>query len=342
MRRLGMAGVVLAGVTLAVAAAERRPRPAPTKADEPRAQAASLERGAAYLDAVSAEWTESRQCGTCHTNVPYLMARPWLGLKPSPEEKMIRTFFEDRVRHWDRGQKGDRPRWDAEVVVTAAALAGHDAGGSGKLHPLTRQALDRMWKVQRKDGGWTWLRCNWPPMEHDDDYGAVLAAVAVSLAPDGYARTDAARAGLDRLRGYLRTNPPPTLHHRSWLLWASVRLDGLMSKQEQAQTVKELLVRQRKDGGWNLTSLGDWKGHDGRVNDTDAPSDGYGTGLAVYVLRQTGLPADHPALKRGADWLRANQRVSGRWFTRSLNNDRTHYVTNTGTAFALLALRACE
>lgn len=339
MRRLVLAAILLTGVATA---AEPKARPAPSRADEPRAATASLERGAAYLDAVATEWTQSRQCGSCHTNAPYLMARPWLGLKTSAEEQKIRTFFEERVRHWDRGQKGDRPRWPAEVVVTAAALAGHDARTSGKLHSLTRQALDRMWQVQRKDGGWTWLKCNWPPMEHDDDYGAVLAAVAVSLAPDGYAQSDAARAGLEKLRGYLRANPPPSLHHKAWLLWASVRLEGMMSAAEQAQTVKELLARQRPDGGWNLTSLGDWKGYDGRVNDTDAPSDGYGTGLAVFVLRQAGLKADHAAIQRGADWLRKNQRVSGRWFTRSLNHDRAHYVTNLGTAFALLALKVCE
>jgi squalene-hopene/tetraprenyl-beta-curcumene cyclase len=62
----------------------------------------------------------------------------------------------------------------------------------------------------------------------------------------------------------------------------------------------------------------------------------------VYLLRQSGLKADHPAVKKGADWLKANQRISGRWFTRSLNTDRAHYITHAGTAFALLALASCE
>jgi squalene-hopene/tetraprenyl-beta-curcumene cyclase len=33
-----------------------------------------------------------------------------------------------------------------------------------------------------------------------------------------------------------------------------------------------------------------------------------------------------------------NQRESGRWFTRSLNDDKDHYITDTGTAFCILAL----
>jgi squalene-hopene/tetraprenyl-beta-curcumene cyclase len=45
---------------------------------------------------------------------------------------------------------------------------------------------------------------------------------------------------------------------------------------------------------------------------------------------------------KGVKWLLANQRESGRWFTRSLSNDKAHYITNAGSAFAVLALAACE
>jgi squalene-hopene/tetraprenyl-beta-curcumene cyclase len=260
----------------------------------------------------------------------------------SKEEAEVRSFFEGRVANWDRGQKGDKPRWDTEVVVAAVALACHDAQTTGKLHPLTRKALDRMWTVQLKSGAWNWLKCKWPPMEHDDYFGAVLAAVGVGVAPDGYAGTEGAKVGLDRLRAYLKGTPAPSLHHKAWLLWASFRLDGLMARDERDKAVNDLLAVQKADGGWSLASLGAWEGNDGRDNDAGAPSDGYGTGLVVYVLRQAGLPAAHPAVKKGGDWLRTNQRASGRWFTRSLNTDRYHYISNAGTAFAVLALKACE
>jgi squalene-hopene/tetraprenyl-beta-curcumene cyclase len=235
----------------------------------------------------------------------------------------------------------NRPRNPAEVVATAVTLAFHDAQTTGKLHPLSRRALDRMWTLQRADGAWEWEKCGWPPFEHDDYYGAALAAVGVGVAPDGYSRTAQAKEGMARLKRYFQKNPPPTLHHKAWLLWASRRLDGLMTRAEQEQTVKELLARQRADGGWSLASLGDWKGFDGRPNDTKAPSDGYGTGFVVYVLRQAGLLAEHAAVRRGVGWLKANQRVSGRWFTRSLNTDRAHYISHAGTAFAVMALTAC-
>src|SRR5436190_1069138 len=83
-----------------------------------------------------------------------------------------------------------------EVVPTAATLAFHDGQSTGKLHPLTRQALDRMWKLQRPDGSWDWNKHNLPPQEYDDYYGAVFAAVGVGHAPEGYAGGEAAKEGV--------------------------------------------------------------------------------------------------------------------------------------------------
>lgn len=342
MKRIILAVVALAAFAVAADAPKKEPAPGPNKSDEPRMKTASLNRAAEFLDAVSLKWTEQRKCGTCHTNVPHLMAMPALKRKASEQETAVRAFFEQRVKNWDRGEKGDQPRWDTEVVVTGVTLALHDAGTSGKLHPLTRKALDRMWTVQAKDGAWNWLKCKWPPLEHDDYYGAVFAALGVGVAPDDYAKSAKAKAGIEKLKAYLKKTPAPNLHHKGYLMWASLKLDGLMSKEERDRTVKELLAKQREDGGWSLASLGDWEGKDGRANDSDAASDGYATGLVVYLLRQAGVEKDHDAVKKGAAWLKSNQRVSGRWFTQSLNTDSYHFISHAGTAFAVLALKACE
>ncbi len=316
--------------------------PAPNSPDEPLAPALSLAKSAGFLDGVALDWTRKRQCGTCHTNYAYMIARPVLdppGGKPSEAMSEIRTFFETRVAHWDDAEKQAKPRFDAEVIATASALALNDAATTGTLHPLTRRALDRVWTVQKPDGSFDWLKCDWPPLEHDDYYGAVLAALGVGSAPDGYARTEAAARGLDRLRAYLRANPAPDLHHKAFLLWASTRLDGLMTADDRGKTVAELRALQRPDGGWCLPSLGDWSRRDGSPNDKNAASDGYATGLVVYVLRQAGVPADDPALKRGVAWLRTHQRASGRWFTRSLNTDKFRDFSLNSTTRAGVASR---
>ena len=61
--------------------------PGPNRADEPFRKEFSLAAAADFLDASSADWWQSRQCFTCHTNYCYLLARP--GLKrPLPDEPM--------------------------------------------------------------------------------------------------------------------------------------------------------------------------------------------------------------------------------------------------------------
>jgi squalene-hopene/tetraprenyl-beta-curcumene cyclase len=362
--RLGgkLPGVLLLCVALAVpsetsraqspAPGKQPAKPAANSPDEPMAETMSLVKSAEFLDTVTLAWIRERKCASCHTGYPYLLARASLGDPKAPALLETRKFFEDRVAAWDKDGKGagflkaDGPLWYSEaiteVVAVAATLALHDAQSTGKLHPVTRQALDRMWTLQDKNGAWAWNKTAFAPLEHDIYFGAVYAAVGVGHAPDDYARSAAAKDGVARLTEYLRKNPPPDLHHKTWLLWAAVKLDGLMPVKEQQQTIKELLALQRGDGGWSLPSLGDWKRADGKTNNKQAPSDGYATGLILYVLRQAGVAATAEPIGRGVKWLKTNQRVSGRWFTRSLNRDSRHYITHAGTAYAVLALKACE
>ncbi len=309
---------------------------------EPRLGELSLNKAAESLDRTAVAWVKKHQCGSCHTGWPYVSSRAVLKESPTSSLAEVRAFFEGRIVNWDADEQVKKHQ-HREIVGTASALAMNDAQTTGKLHPVTRQALDRMWVLQRKDGAWSWPKCSWVPFEVDDYYGAVLAAVGVGHAPDNYAQSESASSGMERLRSYLKKTPALNLHHRAWLLWAAVRFDGLLSNEEKQTIVKELLALQRDEGGWSMESLvGDWQGREGDKADPDAPSDGYGTGLVVFVLREAGVPASHEALQSGVKWLAANQRESGRWFTRSLNGVEQHYISDTATVFAVLAIKACQ
>jgi squalene-hopene/tetraprenyl-beta-curcumene cyclase len=318
----------------------------PPSKSEPLAREHSIDKASAYLESAANAWMNKQHCIACHTGYPYVLAGPSFGPKPAPILASTRKYLEDRVAHWDRGREGDSPdpgdEGVTEVVATAATLAFHDAQTTGQLHPLTRKALDRMWTIQQADGVWDWNKHRLPPLEYDEYFGAVYAALGLGHAPEGYAKSDSAKTGLAKLLTYFRKNPPPNMHHRTWLLWASLKLDGLMTADERKQSIRDLLGLQRPDGGWCLPSLGNWKRLDGSANNATADSDGYATGLAVYVLRQAGVPANDEAIQKAVRWLTSNQRESGRWFTRSVNADRDHYITNAGTALAVMALRACE
>ncbi|MFO0947565.1 MAG: squalene--hopene cyclase [Planctomycetota bacterium] len=312
--------------------------PVAISATEPLAAELSLARAARSMDTAALSWQKTHNCGTCHTNIIQLLARPALR-SIAAEPKEVRAFFEEMVTsRWD--DLG--PRWDTEVVAVAAALAIHDRLTTGHLQPTTRKALDRMWTLQREDGGWDWINCGWPPMESDDHYGVTFAAIGVGMAPDDYAETKAAKKGLDGIRKYLKENPPPSLHHRAMILWASLYVNGLATDADLEQTLADLLKGQTPDGGWAIAGLlADWNEHSrkDKLPQVLDKGDGYATGLVVYLARKKGLAADDPRLARGIAWLKANQRESGRWFTPSPTKDGKNYITNAGTAMAVLALQ---
>jgi squalene-hopene/tetraprenyl-beta-curcumene cyclase len=310
-------------------------------ATEPLAGRFSAENAAAYLDRSALNWQKTKKCATCHTNLFYMAARPALA-SVLPDSGEVRGFYEDyrKVRWAKKGPVESQGFWP---VVVGTGLTLNDLQTTGKLSDVAREVLDIIWTVQREDGGWKWPPCNYAPLEIDDHYGVTLAALAVGLAPGGYAQTPQARAGLEKLRAYLQNNRPKSLHHRAMIAWSSVRIEGIATQSERDQTLAELLALQLDDGGWSTSSLlTDWQARgDGQPLETKA-SDGYGTGFVIVVARELGLPADDRRLTRGVDWLLANQRESGKWFTRSPVRDCSNLISNAGSAFAVLALQACD
>jgi squalene-hopene/tetraprenyl-beta-curcumene cyclase len=136
------------------------------------------------------------------------------------------------------------------------------------------------------------------------------------------------------------------LSNRAVLLWASRKVPGLITPEQQKAIISELLGKQQSDGGWSLTSMaGDWKRHDGTPQ--EAQSDGYATGLITFALQQAGISRENAQLQKGLAWLTANQnRAEGFWLAYSLNNNEEHHISpdtarfmkDAATAYAVLAL----
>jgi squalene-hopene/tetraprenyl-beta-curcumene cyclase len=350
--------VVLGGNSEALAQSTPRhlisnpsPNPVPHTANEPMAEVFSQAKSAKYLDTVARFWMID-SCGACHANFSYLMARPALGELHDSAVAETRRFLENRLALSKMQLKNPRSaetRFQSESVGIAVGLAFHDALTTAKLQPTTRQALDHMWELQKKDGAragtWSCGCGEFPLVELDAYYVATLAALAAGVAPDGYAQSASAKDGITRLRRYLTKNDAPHLHHKAMLLWASLHLDGLMTSTERTATVQALLAKQRPDGGWSLASL---IGQAGRVSDA---SDGYGTGFVLYVLRQAGVATSRTEIKQAVQWLKSNQRASGGWFTpeeraghqpEGGHGTRELGILNATASFAVMALRACD
>lgn len=294
------------------------------------------------------------RCLSCHTALPYAMARPALRAalgvgEPTPHERRILETVRLRVEHaatqqayYDHTEAKALESRGVEAVLNALLLGLADTAGTGPQDPAARMAMARLWETQRTDGAWDWLDFGLEPYESAGAvfHGAALAAIAAGT-PAGAVSTreGAPSGGLDRLRGFLQSRvASESLFNRTWALLASARLPGLLTLAQRDTIVRDLASRQRPDGGWSLADLGTWRWSHAEPpyappGETDSAvlsaPDGYATGLVVYALRQAGV--GQTIATAGQAWLRANQVVvrpdtdgGAPWRAHSLNFDREH------------------
>ena len=336
----------------------------------------SSKAAASYLDERMVWWMgwdvaardHNTFCVSCHTVVPYAMARPALRAAigeqgPSAPERQLLDNVTKRVRMWKvvepffsdakRGVPKTVESRGTESILNAVILVSHDAP-TGTLSPDARLALDNMWGEQLKTGeargAWSWLQFHNSPWEGDSQYyGAALAAIAVGSAPSDYQSAPEIQDNMQSLREYLvRERESQILIDRVMLLWASTKVPSLLTPAQQKSIIDEALSKQQADGGFSLSSfVGGWKRHDGTPLETK--SDGYATGVVAFVLMQAGMKRDQPQLKRGLTWLGQNQDKSeGRWLAYSLNKQEDlstytgHFMSDAATAFAVLALQSAK
>src|SRR6266850_612935 len=324
------------------AAGSRDPEAVANRLDQPETKIPSSwdhKAAAAYLDQRAAWWMEWPKaardhetfCVSCHTAVPYALSRPALRKSlaeaaPSANERRLLDNVTRRVRLWkevapyygDRADKAVESR-GTEAVLNALILADDDAR-SGRLSADTRTALENMWALQQtagdRAGAWPWLQFGLSPWEDGNSqyYGAALAALAVGTAPESYRSIAAIQRQLALLRAYLvREYQGQPLSNRVVLLWASTKWPGLLEPESQHSLVKEILGEQQSDGGWSLASLTasssasslrayvrSWIRQDrARL----ASSDGYATGLVLFVLLKANTPRGNVQLQKGLAWL---------------------------------------
>ncbi|MGH9685736.1 MAG: hypothetical protein ACRD5K_01410 [Candidatus Acidiferrales bacterium] len=338
---------------------------------------------AAYLDLRETWWMQwsgsARDHGTfcvsCHTVLPYALARPSLQSAlaqagPTLEERKLIANIDKRVRFWNAigtyyagpGPDGKSAQSrGTEAILNAVVLAERDAE-IGQLSDDTHSAFDQMWSLQQTEGNnqgaWRWLQFDQEPWEAKQSvyFGACLAALAVGAAPDKYSSTPAIQPNVELLRKYLRrNNTSQSLINRLFLLWAAVKLQGLVNQTERAAIVNAAFAEQQRDGGWRLAEIS-WNWHSWTAKSfmnmwlrekgtpLSGASDGAATGLVVFALREAGVPQTDPRLQRGISWLIGHETADGDWPTESVNKQKhlspqtALFMTDAATAYAVLAL----
>ena len=357
-------------VALLVAAGCSRPEARNARVWNRQAAATYLDRRADWwLQWPAARRDHGTSCVSCHTTLPYVLARARLdesGAAASNVQRVIDNV-RTRVRLWSdiAPYYTNRPGHaleaaesrGTEAVLNALILA--RAAVHGVFDEDAQAAFEQMWALQETDGdaagAWPWLRFGLEPWEGKDSkyYGAALAALAVGAAPDGYQATPAVREHVQRLRAYLdREYAQQPLANRLVLLWANATLHDLVPPDRQTAIVDELVAAQSSGGGWSLASLSAAAPSlRTRLRSIVAPdpSDGYATGLAALVLLDAQpQPRRGDALQRALAWLARNQNADGVWTAASLNarrnpaSDAAKFMSDAATAYAVLALTTAD
>ena len=305
-----------------------------------------------------------------------MLSRPALGRAlaeqgPSGAERKIVANVAERVTLWSEigpyysgeGYNSAKPAESrgTEAILNALILATNDAR-SGKLNDITRTAFNNMWALQLREGNakgaWSWLDFGLQPWEATDSqyYGAALAALAIGTAPENYRSSLDIQEQVGFLMSYLnRDSTKQSLINRAVLLWASTKLPGLLSPDQQRLIVRDLVSEQKADGGWELSSnawpeswnirliarkrlRSDWTRQ-------SVDSDGYATGLITFVLEEMGFSKQSSTVNRALAWLSRNQSSEdGSWCSSSLKKNRNpssnigHFMRDAATAYAVLAL----
>jgi squalene-hopene/tetraprenyl-beta-curcumene cyclase len=300
-------------------------------------------------------------CISCHTVVPYAMARSALrrgdAAVPAPEQAML-SSVEKRVSDWPEmapfypdekyGPGKAAESRATEAVLNAIILASYDTA-QGQVRPVTRTAFENAWALQETSGplagAWKWQDFHLGPWESTESgyQGAALLMVEAVNLPGGFAREPVTRAHLDALRDALRRQyAAQPLMNQLYVLWASAKEPGLLTRDERNTLLASLRNLQQADGGFRLGAFDPRT----RVDHSLAPtaSDGLATGLAALALEASSTPSHDPTLRRSLTWLAQHQQADGTWTAESMNkkrdpaSDPAPFMTDAATAYAVLAL----
>jgi hypothetical protein len=302
-------------------------------------------------------------CISCHTQVPYAMARPTLRRElgetsMNPAQVAMMASVEKRVNGWQEmatfyndaksGPGKTAESRATEAVLNAVILASADAA-DGKLRPVTRMAFDEAWALQETSGkiagAWKWQNFHLGPWEGEESeyQGAALLMGAAVNAPQGYAQGPGAQPHLAALQQYLRRGyaSQPVLN-QLYVLWASAKDHELLTTNERKALLAKLHALQQQDGGWRTAAMDERERVDHSPQSME--SDGYATGLVVLAIEQSGIPPHDPALARGRQWLKQHQDKDGAWNAVSINKQRDPesdagpFMRDAATAYAVMAL----
>jgi hypothetical protein len=305
--------------------------PAPTAAA--RSLPAAIEAGVALMQNASSKFLENGGCLSCHaqhmTGLAVAAARA-SGLK-------VDAALETEQARATVLLRGGLEQTLFQVVdpitgVDSLQFSLMQMAASDIPPTLSTDALVfHIAAMQRREGDWPNYGLARPPLEDGGFQHTAkgIRALQLYLIPGRRAEFEERIA---RAAEWLEKTSPSTTEDRTMQLlgirWAN--------RKAPPDRVRELIARQRADGGWGQTN--------------DLSNDAYATGEALYALHETGMPATDPVYRKGVEYLLRTQQQDGSWhvktraagfqpyFESSFPHRHDQWISQSGTAWAVIAL----
>ena len=312
-----------------------------------------------YLDDGANFWVRERSCVACHSTGVYMVERPPLTpLLGKPSAEVLDEFVESVTDKIGPPEIRDGVKyWGVSIqsVWRSSGLAAWDKYVTGSLSEPTDKSLRHTLQCLADEGFIKTIDQVEIPYITTDFELTVQAARAIASAPGWLAtvKDNDTLERFERMKKYLRQHVPISDYEHAVKLQLSVFMPELVSQEQREASIAMLWRQQLPDGGWStrrMSELMRWhRKMDPKVvtmiqaepDAANPESDPYMTAFAIVLLREADVPASDARIQKAIEWLKENQRVSGRWWMKSLFRDTYHYSTYISTAQALRALALC-
>lgn len=271
--------------------------PAPARAD----LRISVERSMALLRKASVVAAANGGCASCHShNIVDTVERAAVKRGLSTDEKLTgQRQTLTKAPYFSAANLLERLDPPGSPITTVFALTAL-ANSGYQPDRTTDMVAAHLASQQARNGRWFIGGARPPVGEGPIAVTAYAIRSLKAYAPPGRAADMNER--IARATAWLTAEKPITTEDRNMqllgLLWAD-RPAG-----ERAPLAKQILAKQRNDGGWAQTD--------------HLQSDAYATGVSLFALAEAGgISPDHAAYKKGVAYLLSSQRPDGSWYVKS-------------------------
>jgi len=293
---------------------------------------AAIERSLPFVEAGGVAWIEERKCVSCHRVGVMTWALGEAAARGFPVEaaKLDEWIDWSLAKSLAENEMTGEPAGSTNLDGVAQLLLGRKPGAADAARNASyRELVTLLVDGQRDDGSWKpagQLPGQKRPQAETESVSTIWNTLALMRNGESTVATQAAVERSAKRVADASGGESTEWYATRLLLATENNNDDVVV--ERARCVEQLSAKRNEDGGWGWI--------------TGDASDALGTGLAIYALRQAGMPSDDPVIQSGLRFLLDSQQDDGSWPVRGTKEKKKDGIEETatywGTAWATIAM----